>query len=300
MCLKDPNGCLRFSAGGVCLECGFGMNLVSGGCSGILNCLEYNSESLQICLKCLDGFDTFDIKCYANNYCETANKQDGTCSTCKRGASLSGFGCAIIQKRVLGCSVYGMFGQCLYCEEGLAYNDQGQCQISNSNNTLSGYALLSINRTRRSIPVLGSRTAVSSALDLRDTNCQAYDSLGICISCNEGYYLSITKCLLASPTCDGFNVLTGECLACKPGYTLAPKGQCIRQKKVDPNCNIPSASGGCIACIYGYYLANNTCTQVSWLCVGYNLLTGDCLTCPQGYSLDSGRCKPLPSANAPS
>jgi hypothetical protein len=44
-CINDKSGCLRFSDNLSCLECGFGMTLIGGTCTGILNCLNYTDSN---------------------------------------------------------------------------------------------------------------------------------------------------------------------------------------------------------------------------------------------------------------
>jgi hypothetical protein len=185
----------------------------------------------------------------------------------------------------------------LYCETYLVKTTPIQCSTPQLNSTHITVSPAQNGSASAGLQMIIPDNNISSSQNIvyqssSDQNCQAYDSLGICFSCNYGFYLKGTVCVEASKTCDGYNIINGQCIACISGYSLTPKGECLLGKKVDPNCNIASNST-CIACKYGYYLADNVCEQVSALCVGYNLLNGDCLGCPTNYVLSNGVCNPV-------
>ena len=115
-CERDRSGCIRFGAGGTCLECGFGTQLLYGGCTGLLNCLVYSEKTTKLCVQCYNGYVSFDIFCIANTGCSTANTTTGVCTECRPGFRLSGFNCYPSNSpKIPGCSVYASTGECLYC-----------------------------------------------------------------------------------------------------------------------------------------------------------------------------------------
>lgn len=89
-CIKDSTGCLTFEAD-KCTKCGFGMNLVNGVCTGIINCMEYENDP-KSCKNCSPGFLTFGVACYVEQGCMGA-EQNGACSSCDSAYTLSGYMC---------------------------------------------------------------------------------------------------------------------------------------------------------------------------------------------------------------
>ena len=115
-CIKDTSGCLSFN-GDQCLSCGFGTVLVSGKCTGILNCLVFDQASKN-CTSCAPGLVSQGTMCSVTNGC-TSSAQNGGCLQCSGDYVLSGFIC--VAKNIPlpgGCGVMDYNGKCQYCWNG--------------------------------------------------------------------------------------------------------------------------------------------------------------------------------------
>jgi hypothetical protein len=135
-------------------------------------------------------------------------------------------------------------------------------------------------------------------------------------------------CAAVSNLCDGYNILTGECLGCVSGYSLNPDGTCssrpatpvaqpipqpvsvapipqvqqpiqqpiqqpvrppVQVSIPDPNCVTPNPNGGCINCNIGFYYNGQLCIPIPILnCVIFN--NGQCQACVQGYTVQGNNC----------
>jgi len=53
-------------------------------------------------------------------------------------------------------------------------------------------------------------------------NCILYSNNGTCLSCSQRFYLSSkTKlCTAINSQCNDYNLSTGECVSCFPGYKV--------------------------------------------------------------------------------
>jgi len=109
-----------------------------------------------------------------------------------------------------------------------------------------------------------------------------------------------TLCTPINPLCRTFNISTGNCLSCYPGYYLST-GACLvgTNPNSDVNCKLRDLAGKCLQCYSGYYLSGNaTCMASNSLCKTLDFSNGACITCYSGYVLQGGNCVVSSSDNS--
>lgn len=91
--------------------------------------------------------------------------------------------------------------------------------------------------------------------------------------------------------CNGYDLSTGECLACKNGLTLQ-NGMCI-----DPNC-LNTGSDGCLECKAGFKIGQNILCEFSDAnCL--SSLGGRCQECTTNFFVNlDGVCEQKPQGCA--
>lgn len=105
--------------------------------------------------------------------------------------------------------------------------------------------------------------------------CSSYASNLTCIACDPTYILVKGQCDSANPLCASYDLSTGNCLTCIPGYILNGYN-CFNDTPIDPYCSQYSGSV-CLSCLIGYYFnANGKCANT---CVTFNLMNGYCNSC---------------------
>ena len=116
-------------------------------------------------------------------------------------------------------------------------------------------------------------------------NCNFVNSLGTCVICNSGYYLTtVNTCSPIPPFCNSANSL--GCNGCVSGYELVNRFCTILQ----PNCLIIGNNDLCTVCNSGYYLTSlGTCVALPLGCVTA-ALNGVCTVCEDGLALNAGVC----------
>ena len=125
--------------------------------------------------------------------------------------------------------------------------------------------------------------------------CATYLTKDICLTCNDGYYMTLSlKCeAITEAGCHEYNIIekctmcknsikpvngacgsvactdkncascdkNDYCDMCKSGYaTDILTGKCITQATPDANCYAYHSGLGCVGCKFGYYDKNGTCT----------------------------------------
>lgn len=136
--------------------------------------------------------------------------------------------------------------------------------------------------------------------------CDGYDTLtGACTSCSQQgqtiqtdgscaqavnalagcmgrQALGFGPCVGAQNNCAVYNLVTGDCNRCNPGYYLDYTGVCSQLA----------------SCSNRQYQINGACYDVSSNCNTFSSTNGLCLTCINGLSLQGGICTNLPSCSA--
>lgn len=115
---------------------------------------------------------------------------------------------------------------------------------------------------------------------------------GTCKTCSSRFYMRNSFCTPINPLCKTFNISTGNCLSCYPGYYLSNGGCFIgADPNTDINCKLKDNLNRCLQCYSNYFLATNlTCVLANPLCKTLNITSGACLTCYPGYTLVDSDC----------
>lgn len=122
------------------------------------------------------------------------------------------------------------------------------------------------------------------------TNCQLISQAGVCVLCNNNYYLNPTTSLcVAVPTnntvanCAGYSG-TITCLGCLGNYFISA-GACAAVNITVSNCASYSANGVCSQCNSGYIFSfnNSLCNAIPSIanCLSYTY--GGCKACNSGF-----------------
>ena len=136
-------------------------------------------------------------------------------------------------------------------------------------------------------------------------NCtdQAYDS---CISCYEGYYLSVGECLKCDTNCKNCNETSSYCLDCNSNtylfenkcYDECPEGflkndvlnYCALCDQSCLTCFSPGTSNNCLSCFQGFYFINNNCLLCDNNCNSCDIASSNCTSCPIHNYLHNYQC----------
>ena len=150
--------------------------------------------------------------------------------------------------------------------------------------------------------------------------------------CSSRQYYHFGNCYDVNPSCDTFDLYTGDCTSClNPTQNKLVNGLCVFTNTVvckegtylygticiSNTCSAAYNNGSCTACVStAFYLSNgeclpincgtnsyfsvkfNTCAAIPVTCSSFSVLTQVCLTCITGYFLQNGVClQPYGSAN---
>ncbi|KAF8481423.1 hypothetical protein JB92DRAFT_3038461 [Gautieria morchelliformis] len=203
--------------------------------------------------------------------CSPPCASTGTCSTsgqCSCPVGFAGQSCE-------SCAS-GFFGpSCQPCPSGCATCDQGQ--------TGSGKCL---------VPAVTNPPSSCNCLNgVCGSNSQCTCNAGwttssngtACASCAQGFFLdSQGTCSVCGLGCTQCSDGTGDCTACKSGFTQNPG---------DPTQCIPSTSSSSAPCPDGSFSNNNTCTLCSSSCQTCSGPTSnDCIVCTSNTFIHNGQC----------
>lgn len=187
-------------------------------------------------------------------YCKTKNKDTSVCIDCYSGYWLNGVKCVALSPLCQTSNLAN--GQCTSC--------------------YPGYTL----------------TAGNCGVSFKDPNCQQYNAAGVCNKCSTRYFYDQlkNKCMPVSILCQDYNIVSGVCTSCFPGYKLS-NGDCAltTASNSDVNCKTTN-SNGCAECYSGYYAKVGKCEKLNILCQTSNNQTGACTSCYQGYALSNRDC----------
>ena len=300
------------SSNGSCLVCNDGYYLDSTQkcvevTTEIENCQSYSSSTS--CIQCVSGYVISSNTCV-----EVVNKIDGcqnyasstssTCLQCEDNyvLSIDGSACAF-NPSIRHCSNFSYI-ECLNCSSGFilhlnSYLDDFRTSISANSATLLNSSLYTF--LRGSIDQIISTTC----LNTQDTNCFEFSSIGVCASCNSGYYLNSSNECVLNPiepieNCQFYSSLI-TCAVCDDGYHLDADFTCAQNTTIE-NCLTfdPSAfSTTCSECSSEYYLSNNVCNlrtnSAIENCTVYSLTEDKCSSCSSTLLTTSDGLKCLPA-----
>lgn len=170
---------------------------------------------------------------------------------------------------------------CLKCAIGSIFNSQGICAVldptckTNNMQTGScidcyaGYALAN-----------NGSCLISAIQNISDSNCNNFNSNGVCTKCSSGYYFNnLNICTKIDDNCQNFNIATLTCLGCYSGYALNIFNQCVKnvQNVSDPNCAQWNGTI-CTKCSFGaIFNSIGVCQVIDSSCKSFNSANGICL-----------------------
>jgi hypothetical protein len=85
-----------------------------------------------------------------------------------------------------------------------------------------------------------------------DQNCLCYEG-SRCLKCAHRYYLNTNRCIAIPTECLSYDILSGVCNSCVPGYLLA-NGLCEPERP-----SVYYSGSQCFSCFSGYKMVNNQC-----------------------------------------
>ena len=137
--------------------------------------------------------------------------------------------------------------------------------------------------------------------------CKAYDSLGHCTSCFQGYDLLNGTCNLSAPNnaktsnsgCGNWDWTNKVCLSCSKGFVFNADQLCVSTS--DQCKTFDSQTGACTSCFKGYDLNNNGCSlsasnnaipsQIG--CSTWDWDNQICLKCSNLWVFSKSQCVPV-------
>ena len=163
-----------------------------------------------------------------------------------------------------------------------------------------------------------------------DPHCLCYNQ-DKCMKCAHRFYLQNNQCLQVPNECLSYDINTGACVKCLPGYSLSNgvcqlddvtayyyDGQCFQclgdYRLVNRKCVYAPVTNPkseqylqtknplclswnkelCDECLPGTYLSSRkVCELVDPFCSLFDYSKEICNTCNEGYSVRNGRCFPL-------
>ena len=322
-CITGENQCIECNENGqLCKECIQGyFPDENGGCSYSDNCeVSFKGE----CLKCKDDFILIGIKNFNDEglkickslsqgdlkNCEEINKSKGLCEKCKDGFYLNSGDKKCIKidncyesvfdickkcnknfyldKKDSKCNIQtDIFKHCKEsidgkicdsCEDDYYFDEDGKCIAVN-------FCSKSLNEYQCEKCATGYISSKYRTSCVTTENCNIGDkNLGVCTSCNEGYYIDYNDGQCKSNEKDNnFKHCRiadeGSCIQCNGNWELSEDKKCTNTK----HC-AESDNGKCISCSDNYYLGlDNKCSKVEH-CIYSNEYF--CFECEGDYYYD--------------
>ena len=271
-CLQR-DGCLTLNESAICVECtNQSYSLKNGFC--ILNDIEYcsNYSNSQLCSLCEYEFMDPTSNCSINSsLCLNFDYPTWKCLQCPTNTVLHQEATYCVSA-VANCVQYGVSG-CTLCEQGFALMSN-VCSIATYTETLlnNSYYSRCLNRNEQ---------LINSTCQSVNNHCISENSLGWCVACLDGYYLSSSTCLECA-TANCFACTNTGCTVCERGYYLSSSA-CL-------SCSIY----GCVDCIN--INGNVQCVQCA---LNATLYAGSCFECGAGssFSIQDKKCLTCSIAN---
>lgn len=202
----------------------------------------------------------------------------------------------------------------------------GSTVSTSSTNTVSGGSSSGrVSDSRSSITTVRPSSTVSSIPVNVDKNCLCYEG-GNCLKCAHRFFLRNNQCISIPIECASYDIDTGVCHTCVPGYQLnlgicEPEAslvyyfnqQCFScfpgYKLINNECvwaPNPSADlrtknilcfawkgNTCVECMPGTYLSSRKiCELIDPFCLSFDYNREICNSCQPGYAWTNGRCYP--------
>lgn len=218
-------GCLVYSSSNACLSCSQGYLLANGTCYvSDPNCLSQDTNGN--CNLCQNGYLPFKGGCvYYDPYCLAYNPSTMICNQTMSPFSLNGFS--------LEQSMY-------YLNFVMKASSLAQSPASSDFNGGSGKGSYTKNGLITSLPYAGLGSSIISSYDLN----------GNVLSCQQGYTLVNSQCVVFTQNCLNYNQYA-TCQQCNQGFDLLPNNSCAARSSA--TC-VQQANGVCGQAASGYSL----------------------------------------------
>jgi len=239
-----------------------------------------------------------------SDQCKTISTNSGLCISCFKGYDLIQGNCVLsVSKNAKpsdsGCASWDWDNQvCLQCSKNWVFSSNGACvPVSDQCNTFDASG--SCTSCFKGYDLVNGNCVFSKSNNAQpsDLGCANWDwNNQICLSCSKGYTLNSNKiCTAVSTQCNAYDT-QGLCTSCYQGYDLI-NGSCVfsssnNAKPKDLGCgNWDWNNQVCLSCSKGFvFNANKVCVATSDQCKTINSQTGDCTSCFKGYDLINGTC----------
>ena len=305
------------------VACTSDVDCASGNCLGGY-CCKYSSNPHCTACKVWDKSNSANIP--------GSTATDGTCTTCASGYSLNKEACGLPAGATCSASSDCASSYCLgptgsmkccassadtaYCS---ACGSNGKCATCNAGYAIVGSSTTCSNSNDGAQCTADSGCTSGKCLKMccsaaNAPNCAACGASGQCVSCNVGYALSGTACVVSNGAgapcahdsdcssntcmvnCCSSSVTSctlcdtsGTCVGCSNGYA-ASSGSCV-STTLSPGGAQCASSASPSQCASGYCLNGNCCSSPANAancnnCGNY----GECIDCNSGYYVLSGYC----------
>ena len=276
------------------------------------NCEKYHPEA-DMCVECDDDYFRNGLgKCeeYTKvDNCETYNKYFNKCVECEEGYFMKDMKCVANPSGVYKCKVYATEEICAACEAPY-YLKENQCVMSSTIIALCTYYTFDGNCGECD----GNAFLISNQCHpTTNSTCASYSSPENCSKCAENEVLNtagstviceasgIDNCMTAEYSTepiapanagDPAPTITNLCKKCKPGYYLA-NNTCTEVTSIT-NCSEYESDTLCSKCAQNFILSKDklSCSDIgntagSNCAVGRNVDNPECIVCKEGYFFDS-------------
>ena len=171
---------------------------------------------------------------------------------------------------------------------------------------------------------MASRFSLRPSSSMRaDRNCLCYEK-DVCMKCAHRYYLKNNQCMAIPTECFSYDVNSGVCYSCNPGFILngglceadrpsvffdsqkcfaclpgykVVNNQCVYEPVFSNDIRTKNIlcfewkGTSCVQCMPGTYLSSrNVCELIDPFCRDFDYSREVCRACVSGYSLRGNRC----------
>lgn len=302
------------------------------------SCLECNSATVKGCTKCIDGQYLVGGSCISCDIrCKTCETNPTNCNSCSTTTYLSGSTCVSIcpdgkyprtgdntcQSCDLSCLTCtgSTSSSCKTCPDGKYLTSTNQCQSCNSNCKTCDLLVPTkcLSCTSPLFLSLTGNKCISPCPDgqygrTTDQTCQKCDSTCItcnggslinCLSCEDGKFLYLTRCLTCDSNCKTCVTNLSSCTLCTLPLVLL-NAKCIDNcpngyfkeissnscQKCDSNCvTCSSSSKNCETCKSNQLkTTSNTCQNCDINCLTCLTSLTNCQTCATPLFFENNKC----------
>lgn len=289
---KTVDNCRVYESDGQCLHCEEGLPLVNNTCvsQSFPECKLHLTA--EICLECQSTHYLSNSKSclpYDSDLnCETFNKKENECETCKVNFELNQDK-KCVNKSDVFCIEATNSGQCLECVRATHYlrESDAKCVAGNAENCEVFKRTLDECNTCKANHYMDADDFYKCKPQEVE-NCEKIkENSNTCELCDKGYFLKDDECEPVTTTvtdCEYYKA-DGQCSQCKSGLSLENN---ICSEGSITGCDVynPTDPKKCVKCTNAFYLSNETtCTErtISSNCAVYVVDKDECESCSSLY-----------------